>query len=93
MEKDNNKVPEKVGVNHRLHILHMSKIMVHCYTTGKNINQFEIGYMINPSLKFNKAFRTQVKKWLGVSFSIRKMNFFLNLMNKNTCDVALIMIY
>ena len=73
-EKDNNKVTEKdkwvlpaiiplipiVGVNHRLPILHMSKIMVHSYTTGKTIHQFVIGYMINPSLKFNNSFRTQV---------------------------------
>ena len=44
-----------VGVNRRLSILHMSKIMIHCYTTGKTIHKFSIGYMINPSLKFNNA--------------------------------------
>ena len=51
-----------VGVNRRLPILHLSKIMVHMYTTGKNIHQFLIGYMINPSLNFNKIFKTQVEK-------------------------------
>ena len=39
-----------VGVNCRQPILHMSKIMVHCYTTDETINHFAIGYMINPSL-------------------------------------------
>ena len=42
-----------VGVNHLQTILHMSKIMVHCYNTDEASNQFAIGYMIDPSLKFN----------------------------------------
>ena len=50
-----------VGVDNRLPILHMSGIMVYCYTTGKKINQFLIGYIINPSLKFKNTFRTQVE--------------------------------
>ena len=61
LERDNNKVSAKdkweipaitslmpiVRDNHRLPTLHMSKRMVHCYTTGKTINHFEIGYMID----------------------------------------------
>ena len=58
------------GVNHRLPILHLSKIMVHIYTTEKTIHQFAIGYMINPYLHFNKVFREQVQKCLGWSFYI-----------------------
>ena len=61
-----------VGVNHCPPISHLSKRMVHIYTTGKTINQFEIGYMINPSLNFKNAFRTQVEKCFGDYFSIRK---------------------
>ena len=49
-----------VGVNHRLPILHMSKIMVHCYSIDETNNQFSSSYMINPSLNFNKLFRIQV---------------------------------
>ena len=41
-----------VGVNHCLPILHLSKRMVHIYTTGKTIHKFAIGYMIKPSLQF-----------------------------------------
>ena len=67
--------------------------MVHIYTTGKTIHQFEIGYMINPSLKFNKIFRTQVEKGLGYSFYIRRMKNIKNfLMKKNISGMAQIMI-
>ena len=62
-----------VGVNHRKHILYMSKIMVHCYSTYETINQYAIGYMINPSLNCNKVFRVQVEKLLSVSFHSRTM--------------------
>ena len=37
-----------VGVNNCQHILHTTKIIAHCYSTYETINQFEIGYMINP---------------------------------------------
>ena len=47
-----------VGVNHRLTILHMSKIMVYIYSTENNIHQFSIGYMINPSFNINKISKT-----------------------------------
>ena len=40
-----------LGANNCQPILHMSKRIVHCYTIYETINQFEIGYMINPSLK------------------------------------------
>ena len=108
LEKYNNNVPGNdkweiptciplmpiVGVNYRLPILHMSKIMVYCYTTGKTINQFAIGYIISPSLNFYNAFRTQVEKCLSVYFSARTMQTIKNcLMKKNTCVMELIMIY
>ena len=74
LEIYNNKVPAKykweipdiiplmpiVGVNHRLPLSHLSKIMVHIYTTGKTIEQFTIGYIVNPSIKFDNVFITQV---------------------------------
>ena len=57
-----------VGVNHLQPILHISKRMVHCYSTDEIINQFSFGYMISPSLKFDKVFREQVEKCWSVSF-------------------------
>ena len=83
-----------VGVSHRQPILHMSKIMVYCYTKDETINQFSIGYMINPSLYFNNVLRTQVEKCLSVLFSSRKMKTIkYSPMKNNTCVMELIMIY
>ena len=45
-----------VEVNHPQPILHISKRMVHIYYIDDIINQFAIGYMINPSLHVNKVF-------------------------------------
>ena len=39
----------------------MSKIMVNLYSIDDSIHQFSIGYIINPSLHFNKVFREQVE--------------------------------
>ena len=58
-----------VGINNIQPILYMSKWMVHCYNTDETINQFLIGYMINPSLNCNNLYRVQVEKLLSVSFS------------------------
>ena len=49
-----------VGVNHCVHILHMYRRMFHYYTTDETINQIAIGFIINPSLKFNNVFRIQI---------------------------------
>ena len=62
-----------VGVNDRHPILHMSKIMVHCYSTDEITNQFSIGYIINPSLNCNKVFRLQVEKFISVLLSSKTM--------------------
>ena len=50
-----------LGFNHRQPILHMYIRMVHCYSIDESIDQFAIGYMINPSLYVNKVFREQVE--------------------------------
>ena len=81
-------------VNRRQPILHMSKIMVHFYSTDKGINQFSICYMINPSLNCNKVCRQQVEKYLSVSFhknTMETIRYFLR--KKNRGLMALIMSY
>ena len=81
-----------VGMNHCKPTLHMSKIMVHCYSTYESINKFAIGYMIIPPINCNKVFREKVEKCLSVSFHERKMvtiKYFLR--NNNTCVIELIM--
>ena len=39
----------------------MSKILVYLYTKDKNINQFPIGYINNPTLLVNNLFREKVE--------------------------------
>ena len=49
-------------VNDCIPIFHMSKIFVYLHNTEEHINQFEIEYMVNPTLHGNKAFKDQVEK-------------------------------
>ena len=68
--------------------------MVHCYYTDETINQFSIGYMINPSLNCNRVFIVQVENFLSVSFASSKMETIRDfLKNKNTCVIDTIMTY
>ena len=47
--------------NHRLQLFHMAKRFIWIEETSEHINEFDIGYMINPSLHINKYFRDQVE--------------------------------
>ena len=60
----------------------------------KKINQFEIGYMINPSLRVNTVFREKVEKWFRATFHENKMeNIRYVMRKKDTCVIAIIMFY
>ena len=50
-----------LGTNHCLTLFHMAKSFIWIEETKELINEFYIGYMINPKLNINKAFRKQVK--------------------------------
>ena len=49
-----------LGTNHGLPLLHIDWSFIWLEETGESINEFEIGYMINPSFHINKAFGDQV---------------------------------
>ena len=68
--------------------------MVYLYATYGKINQYAIGYMINPSLHINKMFREQVEKFLKATLhenTIEPIRYVMK--NKDTCVIALIMFY
>ena len=68
--------------------------MVHLHSAYERINQFAIGYMINPSLHVNKVFREQVEKLLNATFIEDKMVPIKDVMkNRYTYVFALIMFY
>ena len=46
-----------LGTNHRLPLSHMVKIYTCLEETNQRINELSIGYMMNPNLNTNKAFR------------------------------------
>ena len=46
-----------LGANHFTPLLHISKRLIWLNETKKRINEFDIEYMINPSLHVNKSFR------------------------------------
>ena len=82
------------GINHLQPILHMSKIMVHCYYTDESINQFAIGYMIYYSLNCNKVFRKHVEIWWIVLFYEKKKENIKDFWRKkNTCVMELIIFF
>ena len=46
-----------LGTNHRLPLLHMAKSYIWLVETKERINEFSIGYMINPKLITIKYFK------------------------------------
>ena len=46
-----------LGTNHRLPLLNMAKSYIWLGKTNKRINEFSIGYTMNPNLIMNKVFR------------------------------------
>ena len=46
-----------LGDNRRLPLLNTNKSFIWIEETKEHINEFEIGYMINPNLNVNKSFK------------------------------------
>ena len=57
-----------LGTKHYMPLTHMAKIYIWLEETNQRINQFSIGYMMNPNLHKNKGFREQVKGCLKNTF-------------------------
>ena len=50
-----------VGADCHMPLLHMSKSYIWLEETNQRINEFSIGYMMNPILYKNRDFKDQVK--------------------------------
>ena len=50
-----------LGANFCMPLLHMSKSYIWLEETNQRINEFSIGYMMNPTLYRKRAFKDQVK--------------------------------
>ena len=59
-----------LGTNPRLPLSNVYKRYIWIEQTNQSINEFSIGYMMNPNFHKNKAFREQVKGCLKKIWSI-----------------------
>ena len=57
-----------LGDNCRMPLLHMSKSYIWLEETNQRINEFSIGYMMNPTLYRSRDFKDQVKVCLKHTF-------------------------
>ena len=83
-----------LGTNHRLPLSYMAKSYIYLEEKKQHINDFYIGYTMNPNLNLNKAFREQVKLSLKQIYSTSTMTQISKiLLKKNTRVLALVMFY
>ena len=65
-----------LGDDHCLPLLHMNKRFIWVEETGEGINEFDIGYIINPCLYGNKTFKDQVEKCIDSTFGELTKTFY-----------------
>ena len=57
-----------LGTNHRPPLSHMATSYIWFEETNQRINEFSIGYTMNPNLSINKAFKEKVTKCIKTKF-------------------------
>ena len=71
-----------LGDNHSILLLQMAKRFIWLKETGERINEFEIGYMINPYLHVDKAFIDQGEKCMNNTFDALIQRFIKTILYK-----------
>ena len=83
-----------LGINHLLPLSHMDKSYIWLEETNQRINEFSIGYTMNPNLSINKAFKEQVKICMKTTFYTTTQQHISKILSKtNTIVLALVMFY
>ena len=87
-------VQSMLGDNCRMPLLHMSKSYIWLEEKNQRINEFSIGYMMNPTLYRNRHFKDQVKVCFKHTFG-PDITYHINkiLQKKNTRVLALVIFY
>ena len=83
-----------LGANCLMPLLHISKSYIWLEETNQRINDFSIGYTMNPTLYRNRDFKDQVKVCFNHTFgpdTISHIN--KTLQKKNTRVLALVIFY
>ena len=82
-----------LGDNHRLVLSHMARSFIWIEERKERINEFSIGYMINPIMNINKAFKEQETKCMKNTFgAIKQTQIRTILAEKNFIVLALLML-
>ena len=80
--------------NHCPPLSHMAKSYIWPEETNQRINEFSIGYMVNPNLNMKKLFREKVKVCRKTTFSSSTMTHISKILLKpNTRVLALVMFF
>ena len=83
-----------LGNNHRLPLSHMAKSYIWVEETKERINEFSIGYMINPTLIINKYIKEKVTKCMKTKFCAMTQPHISKILSKiNTRVLALSIFY
>ena len=83
-----------LGTNHRLPLAHMAKRYIWLEEKNQRINEFYIGYMMNPNLSINRDFNEQVKICTKTTFGTTTQQHISKILLKpNTRVLALVMFY
>ena len=87
-------IQSRLGNYHRLPLSHMAKSYIWLEETNQRINEFSIGYMMNPNLSINKAFKEQVKIYMKTTFATTTQSHISKILLKpDTRVLALVMLY
>ena len=76
-----------LGTNHHLTISRMAKSYIWLEETNQRINQFSIGYMMNPNLSINKAFKYQLKICMETTFGAMTQQHISKILSKTNTRV------
>ena len=82
-----------LGSNNRPPLFHMSEHFIWINEKKRCINEFTIGYMINPGLNVNKAIREQVVKYMFSTFGEITYPFIEATLAKNNTRVLALLIF
>ena len=83
-----------LGTNFCMPLLHISKRQILLEETNQRINEFYIGYMMNPTLYRNRAFKYQMKLSLKHTFGPDTNSHISKTLQKpNTIVLALVIFY
>ena len=82
-----------LGANNRLPLFHMTKSLVYIQEIDQHINQFSIGYMINPRLNTNGIFKDQVNICMKKTFNVTEQKHITKILTQENTRVLALLWY